>query len=121
MAIALGVGCGGRETPTPPAPPPAPVCSEGYQEPATQPSTEVREKLDGNLVTRLQLRSHPCELVVVVVTYQGDREALVAAGLQTGFDQGGVVSGRIEKRRVLELATLPQVIRVVMEPEVHPN
>jgi hypothetical protein len=119
-AIVLGVGCGGQETrPTQPAP--VPVCSEGYQPPTSPPPAEARDKLDGDLATRLELRSHPCERIVVVVTYSGDREALVAAGLDTGFDQNGVISGIIEKRRVLTLAALPQVIRIVMQPEVHPN
>jgi len=119
--MVVGVGCGPQPPTADPPPRPAPVCSEGFQEPTTEPSAETRNKLDGSLVTRLQTPSHPCERVVVVVTYSGQREALVAAGLQPGFDRDGVVSGIIEKRRVLGLAALPQVIRIAMEPEVHPN
>jgi len=57
--------------------------------------------------------------VVVAVSYTGQIKRLKAAGLHTGYSAHGSVSGWIELRRVLELAALPEVKHIVMQPEVH--
>ncbi len=119
-ALVLGVGCGGSQTQAHPAvPAPVWVCSEGYEKPTSAPTPEVLHKLEGLLAVRVQQPRDACERIVVSVTYRGERAALVSAGLQTGFDQDGVVSGIIEVRRVLTLAALPEVLRIEMQPEVH--
>ncbi len=58
--------------------------------------------------------------ITVVVTYTGDIADLQAAGLDTGFDQGGVVSGHIDMRDVERLEEVPGVVLVEMEPPVRP-
>ena len=122
IVVMVGVGCGGAESPSavPAQVEHEWVCSEGYEEPSGEPSAEARDKLGGTLATHIQV-ADPCERITVVVTYQGDRERLVAAGLSTGYDRDGVVSGHIEVRRVLALATLPEVARIEMEPRVEPD
>ena len=54
----------------------------------------------------------------VVVTHTGDLAPLRAAGLDTGFDQGGVVSGYALLRDVERLAAVPSVVRIAMQPAV---
>jgi subtilisin family serine protease len=54
--------------------------------------------------------------MVVIVTYTGGVEALRAAGLQTGFDRGGVVSGLIALRDVERLDELNNVVSIALEP-----
>lgn len=62
------------------------------------------------------------ERVTVSVDYEGDVVgALRAAGLQTGYDSGGEISGQIGLRDVEHLAAVPGIVRVTMQPEVHPN
>lgn len=58
------------------------------------------------------------ERVAVVVTYVGALDPLRAAGLDTGYAQGGVVSGQIELADLDRLAAVPEVVYVVMEPPV---
>jgi hypothetical protein len=54
----------------------------------------------------------------VIVTYKDSIAPLRDAGLETGFDSGGVVSGLIEFRNIEKLAALPDVVRIVQEPKV---
>ncbi len=58
--------------------------------------------------------------IAVVVAYTGDIADLRAAGLDTGFDQGGVVSGHIDMRDVERLEEVSGVVLVEMEPPVLP-
>jgi hypothetical protein len=97
------------------------------------------EKLDGSLANAIQKwRMDVCyarggkypsldpaateaRRATVIVSYTGEVEALRAAGLETGFDSNGTISGIIALRDVERLAAVPTVVRIVIEPEVHPN
>ncbi len=61
------------------------------------------------------------ERVAVIVTYEGDVEALREAGLDTGFDRGGVVYGQIAYRDLERLATADGLVRVEMVPPFLPQ
>jgi subtilisin family serine protease len=56
--------------------------------------------------------------VAVTVTHTGDLATLKAAGLDAGFDHGGVVSGQIFLRDVERLAAVPSVVRIAGVPAV---
>jgi subtilisin family serine protease len=58
--------------------------------------------------------------VTVIVTYEGELAALQAAGLDTGYDQGGRVSGQIALADVERLAAVPSIIEIALEPTVRP-
>jgi subtilisin family serine protease len=57
--------------------------------------------------------------VPVIVTYEGDIAELQRAGLKTGFDRGGVVSGHIRIRDIEGLADVPEVVFIELESPVH--
>lgn len=58
--------------------------------------------------------------VTVSIEYEGDVVgSLRAAGLQTGYDSGGSVSGHIGLRDLEQLAGVPGIARLTMQPEVH--
>jgi hypothetical protein len=62
------------------------------------------------------------ERVTVSIDYGGDVVgALRAAGLQTGYDAGGQLSGQIGLRELEQLAGVPGIVRMTMQPEVHPD
>ena len=50
--------------------------------------------------------------VPVLVTYRGDPDELRAAGLDTGFDQGGFVSGQIDLVDIERLESVPGVVAI---------
>jgi hypothetical protein len=54
--------------------------------------------------------------IAVSVAYTGDVEALRRAGLSTGHDVHGEVSGQIAFRDIERLAAVPGVVRVIMQP-----
>ena len=58
--------------------------------------------------------------IAVMVTYEGDVAALQSAGLDTGFDQDGIVSGQIAFRDLEHLGAVPGVILIQMEPPLRP-
>lgn len=58
--------------------------------------------------------------VTVVVTYEGDIADLRAAGLDTGYDDNGVVTGQIDFADLERLAAVPAVVWIEMEPPVRP-
>lgn len=60
------------------------------------------------------------EVISVDVTYDGDLAPLQAAGMDTGFDRNGVVSGLIRRSRIAELEALPIVIAIRNEREARP-
>ena len=60
------------------------------------------------------------ETLVVYVTYEGDLQPLVAAGLAPSFNQQGMVSGRIAFRDLERLAAVPSVVYIEKEPGVRP-
>jgi len=55
--------------------------------------------------------------VTVIVTFEGDIAALRGAGMETGYNSGGVVSGRIAFADLEQLAAVPGVISIAKEPE----
>ena len=60
------------------------------------------------------------ERVTVSIDYEGDVVgALRAAGLQTGYDSEGHVSGHIGIRDIEQLAGVPGIVRMTMQPEIH--
>jgi subtilisin family serine protease len=59
--------------------------------------------------------------VTVLVRYSGDIEALRQAGLDTGFDSGGVVSGIIALSDLEQLDAVPGVESVALVPRVRPT
>src|SRR5262249_11127720 len=61
------------------------------------------------------------ERVTVVVRFSGDIEALRQAGLQTGYDRGGVVSGSIALADLEQLDAVPGVESVALVPQVKPT
>lgn len=58
--------------------------------------------------------------VTVTVAYTGDVAELQAAGLRTGYNADGKVSGQIEFRNLEQLVAVPGVMRVTMQPNVRP-
>src|SRR5262245_17048864 len=56
--------------------------------------------------------------VSVIVTFEGDAAALRDAGLQTGFDSGGKISGLIAFPDVERLEAVPGVKWIAMQPRV---
>ncbi|MBG0792352.1 hypothetical protein IYY11_02640 [Methylocystis sp. H62] len=54
--------------------------------------------------------------VTVLVTFEGDLAALQAAGLATGYNSGGVVSGSIAFANLERLEKAPGVISIAKEP-----
>ncbi len=58
--------------------------------------------------------------VSVTVTYEGDLDALAEAGLATGYDEDGNVSGVIALGDVERLAAVPGVRLITLEPSVKP-
>ena len=75
---------------------------------------------DGSTATPEQAELIDAERVAVIVTHEGDLGPLRAAGLDTGFDQDGVVSGQIAFAELERLAEVPEVVRIDMEPPVRP-
>ena len=62
------------------------------------------------------------ERVTVSIVYEGDVVgAFRAAGLQPGYDSAGHVSGHIGLRDLEQLAGVPGIVRMTMQPEVHPD
>lgn len=62
------------------------------------------------------------ERVTVSIDYEGDIVgALRAAGLQTGYDSESHVSGHIGLRDLEQLAAVPGIVRMTMQPESHPD
>jgi subtilisin family serine protease len=59
--------------------------------------------------------------VTVIVRYSGDIEALRQAGLQTGYDSGGKVSGSIALADLEQLDAVPGVESVALVPRVKPT
>jgi subtilisin family serine protease len=59
--------------------------------------------------------------VSVIVEYTGDVQALRDAGLQTGFDSGGNITGLIAFRDLERLEAVPGVIRVSKQPQMKPH
>jgi hypothetical protein len=58
---------------------------------------------------------------LVIVTYSGQLAPLEQAGLRSGLDRDGVVSGRIALRDLPRLAALPSVVYIEIEPEYQPG
>ena len=75
---------------------------------------------DGSTATPEQAELIDAERVAVIVAHEGDLGPLRAAGLDTGFDQDGVVSGQIAFAELERLAQVPEVVRIDMEPPVRP-
>ena len=141
LLVALSAACGGAKRPHSEAPPNQALmdCMAARRAAVDSPPPEVLAKLDPWLQTRLKAwrsevdyahcanqraneRSQiEARLVAVAVKHQGGLSTLAEAGLSTGFDQDGTVSGVIELRRVLTFAALHEVIFVSAEPDVHPN
>ena len=67
----------------------------------------------------------PCgdsrQLITVYVRFDGEVEPLRTAGLEGGDPIADVASGRIEVRRLCELARVPGVRHIDVVPEVIPN
>lgn len=59
--------------------------------------------------------------ISVDVEHTGDLEALRGAGLDTGLDRDGTVSGIVALRDVEALARLDAVVRIVAEPIAEPD
>lgn len=53
----------------------------------------------------------------VSVEYTGDVAELQSAGLNTGYNSEGEVSGQIEFRNLARLVAVPSVVRVTMQPD----
>jgi subtilisin family serine protease len=81
--------------------------------------TELGQAAEG-----VRLRSTESEIaarqVTVLVRYSGDVEALRQAGLQTGYDSGGVVSGIIALADLEQLDGVPGVESIALEPPAKP-
>ena len=58
--------------------------------------------------------------IAVLVSYEGDVQPLRDAGLETGFNPGGIVSGRIAFWNLERLAAVPSVVLIEMQPDVRP-
>jgi len=76
-------------------------------------------RCDGAAAERIRLLEQ--QRVTLEVTYTGELTTLVAAGLATGLAANGSVSGQLEIRRLLELAALPEVLSIEVQPVVQPN
>jgi subtilisin family serine protease len=61
------------------------------------------------------------EQLIVIVTYEGDMQQLAQAGLASGFDSGGTVTGRIAFRDLERLAAVPSVVYIEKEPDFRPT
>ena len=59
--------------------------------------------------------------VTVSVTYTGDLAELQRAGLSTGYDAGGEVTGQIAFQDLEQLAAVPGVVHVEMQPISRPE
>jgi subtilisin family serine protease len=59
--------------------------------------------------------------VSVLVRYSGDVEALRQAGMRTGYDSGGVVSGSIALADLEQLDAVPEVESVALVPQPRPT
>jgi len=58
--------------------------------------------------------------VTVRVEYTGELAELQRAGLSTGYDENGEVTGQIAFRDLERLAAVPGVVRVAMQPNARP-
>ncbi len=83
---------------------------------------EWRRDLAYARCTGTDVRADPDRRLAVEVEYTGDDlQPLREAGLETGFDRDGVVSGIIPLRAIEALARLPAVVRIRAEPPSEPT